>query len=297
MTQTPRPRRHRPTGHGDRRSLETPKAAGSWYRLFPTATLDMDRSVPSARRDGPHRCRFPGEAIGAPDHPHRGFETVTYMLDGEVEPPATAPGNSGVIGPGDVQWMTAGSGVALRRCPERACSARVARATASSFWVNSSLATAKMTRPLIKTCAPQISRRSSATASSPRSSPVRRSVSSVRRTRTCTDPLTSRRAEAGATLELDVPSDQTRSPTCSRAPASSDPMHVATARPAGAFGPSAEPRRIRGGAEALDVIVLAGRPLREPVVRYGPFVMNTKAEIVEAFDDYQSGRMGQITPS
>ena len=64
-----------------------------------------------------------------------------------------------------------------------------------------------------------------------------------------------------------------------------------------AFGPAGDTVRIRGGAEALEVIVLAGRPLREPVVRYGPFVMNTKAEIVEAFDDYQSGRMGQITPS
>ena len=64
------------------------------------------------------------------------------------------------------------------------------------------------------------------------------------------------------------------------------------------FGPNGDIVRIRAGVdEALDVIVLAGRPLREPVVRYGPFVMNTKTEIVEAFDDYQSGRMGQITAS
>jgi len=60
----------------------------------------------------------PGEAIGAPDHPHRGFETVTYVIEGENQH-ADSAGHRGAIGPGDVQWMTAGAGVVQPRCPPR----------------------------------------------------------------------------------------------------------------------------------------------------------------------------------
>jgi redox-sensitive bicupin YhaK (pirin superfamily) len=64
-----------------------------------------------------------------------------------------------------------------------------------------------------------------------------------------------------------------------------------------AFGPGGDGVRIRAGEGGVEFVVLAGRPLRESVARYGPFVMNTKAEIIQAFEDYQSGRMGQITPA
>ena len=84
-------------------------------RPFPTRGARPRRPVPAARRDGPVELR-PGEAKGAPDHPHRGFETVTYVLAGEIEHRDSA-GNAGRLGPGDVQWMTAGAGVVHSEMP------------------------------------------------------------------------------------------------------------------------------------------------------------------------------------
>src|ERR1051325_7034174 len=87
----------------------------------------------------------PGEAKGAPDHPHRGFETVTYMLSGGMEH-KDSQGNSGRIGPGDVQWMTAGAGVVHSEMPEREFAARGGRMHGFQLWVNLP-ARDKMMRP------------------------------------------------------------------------------------------------------------------------------------------------------
>src|SRR5579863_5632034 len=77
----------------------------------------------------------PGKAIGAPDHPHRGFETVTYVLDGEMEHEDSA-GHKGALGPGDVQWMTAGSGVVHSELPSRRFMERGGRMHGFQIWVN-----------------------------------------------------------------------------------------------------------------------------------------------------------------
>src|SRR4051812_17815524 len=77
----------------------------------------------------------PGEAIGAPDHPHRGFETVTYVLEGENEHEDSA-GHRGTIGPGDVQWMTAGRGIVHSEMPSRAMRERGGRVHGFQIWVN-----------------------------------------------------------------------------------------------------------------------------------------------------------------
>src|SRR6185503_5069949 len=91
---------------------------GRWLRRSPPAAHSgarPGRSLPADRRDGACRVR-PGQAIGAPDHPHRGFETVTYILEGEMEHEDSA-GHRGVLGPGDVQWMTAGAGLIHSEMP------------------------------------------------------------------------------------------------------------------------------------------------------------------------------------
>src|SRR5216117_1203346 len=87
----------------------------------------------------------PGEAIGAPDHPHRGFETVTYMLEGEFEHEDSA-GHRGVIRPGDVQWMTAGAGIVHSEMPSRRIRDEGGRIHGFQIWVNLP-AKLKMTRP------------------------------------------------------------------------------------------------------------------------------------------------------
>lgn len=83
---------------------------------------------------GPKDCK-PGEAKGAPDHPHRGFETVTYMLEGKFEH-RDSRGNSGKLGPGDVQWMTAGSGVIHSEMPEKEFLHTGGKLHAFQLWVN-----------------------------------------------------------------------------------------------------------------------------------------------------------------
>jgi quercetin 2,3-dioxygenase len=114
------------------------------HRPFPTATLDMIDPFLLLDEMGPIDVA-PGEALGAPDHPHRGFETVTYMLDGEVEHRDSA-GNHGVIGTGDVQWMTAGSGVVHSEMPGARMQRDGGKSHGLQLWVNLPRA-AKMTPP------------------------------------------------------------------------------------------------------------------------------------------------------
>src|SRR6478752_115709 len=87
----------------------------------------------------------PGEAVGAPDHPHRGFETVTYVLDGEMEHEDSA-GHRGALGPGDVQWMTAGAGIVHAEMPSERIQQRGGRVHGFQVWVNLP-ARLKMTQP------------------------------------------------------------------------------------------------------------------------------------------------------
>ncbi|MGH9315735.1 MAG: pirin family protein, partial [Thermoanaerobaculia bacterium] len=107
-------------------SIETLEGAGFLvHRPFPTRSLDHFDPFLLLDEMGPADLG-PGEARGAPDHPHRGFETVTYMLEGRMEH-RDSQGNHGKLGPGDVQWMTAGSGVVHSEMPEEEFAARGGR--------------------------------------------------------------------------------------------------------------------------------------------------------------------------
>ena len=99
-------------------SVETLEGAGFLvHRPFPTSALDHFDPFLLLDEMGPMDLG-PDQAKGAPDHPHRGFETVTYLLDGRMEH-GDSRGNRGKLGPGDVQWMTAGSGVVHSEMPDR----------------------------------------------------------------------------------------------------------------------------------------------------------------------------------
>ncbi|HTT81393.1 MAG TPA: pirin family protein, partial [Stellaceae bacterium] len=113
-------------------------------RPFPSA--DLRHADPFLLLDEMGPVEYgPGEAIGAPDHPHRGFETVTYVLDGEMEH-ADSAGHRGRLGPGDVQWMTAGRGIVHSEMPSAAMRQRGGRMHGFQIWVNLP-ARAKMTAP------------------------------------------------------------------------------------------------------------------------------------------------------
>jgi redox-sensitive bicupin YhaK (pirin superfamily) len=281
-------------------SIETLEGGGFLvHRPFPIATLDMIDPFLLLDEMGPTEIA-PGEAIGAPDHPHRGFETVTYMIEGEVEHRDSA-GNHGVIRSGDVQWMTAGSGVVHSEMPGTAMQRDGGRSHGLQLWVNLPRAD-KMTAPRYQDLRASdfpIVERDGVWAKV-----IAGEALGVRGPANTHLPIlyVHARVEAGATLDLAVPTDSNAFAYVLSGTGDFGEMGTAAhAHQLVAFGPASghdgEGVRIEGGAGGVEFVVLAGRPLREPVARYGPFVMNTKAEIVTAFDDYQSGRMGQITPA
>lgn len=236
----------------------------------------------------------PGEAIGAPDHPHRGFETVTYVLDGAMEHKDSA-GHAGRIGPGDVQWMTAGGGVVHSELPSADLLEKGGRMHGFQLWVNLPRRDKMMT--------PRYQEIPSSTLPEARSADGRARVKVIAgeafgvkaaiETRT---PIVYLHftLEAGATVAQPMGRDF-----------NSFAYLVGGKARFGADGREAKRGQAvifaKDGDEATftaieptEVLLLGGVPLGEPVVRYGPFVMNTKSEIAKAFEDYQSGRMGAI---
>jgi len=243
----------------------------------------------------------PGEAVGAPDHPHRGFETVTYVLEGKMQH-KDSHGHAGSIGPGDVQWMTAGAGVVHSEMPEEAFRARGGRMHGFQIWVNLPRKD-KLMKPRYQELP-----NSSIPVAMSLDGKVKVKVvageslgqSAAIDTRT---PIAFLHAtlQPGGTLTQPLPADYTGFAYI----ISGEGLFGAEEKRAGAhqmviFGNEGANVKLTNPADAtepLDLLLLAGVPLNEPVVRYGPFVMNTKSEIIEAFDDYQSGRMGQIAPA
>ncbi|MGH8178969.1 MAG: pirin family protein [Steroidobacter sp.] len=239
----------------------------------------------------------PGEALGAPDHPHRGFETVTYVLAGENEH-RDSFGNADVLRPGDVQWMTAGGGVIHSEMPTSRFQAEGGVQEGFQIWVNLP-AVDKMMTPRYQTLrADQI--------------PVATSTDGRVHVRVIAGE------SLGATARIDtrVPIQMlhfTIAPGGSLEQFAPAEQNVLIYVFKGAARIGADGREVKEGQAALldsgdsvgiavaeaatqaaEVLLLSGKPINEPVARYGPFVMNTREQIEEAFRDYQSGRFGVI---
>ncbi|MEZ4320175.1 MAG: pirin family protein [Myxococcota bacterium] len=261
-------------------------------RPFPTRGLDHLDPLLMLDELGPVTYA-PGEAIGAPDHPHRGFETVTYVLQGESEH-ADSAGHAGTLRPGDVQWMTAGSGVVHREMPSVAIQRDGGTMHGFQLWVN--LPSSE------KGVAPRYQEIAGSTLPTVQTDDGRATVrilagealgtSAVVRTRT---PVLYHHwtfAE-GADVTLPVPEDHNIGVYVFEGFLSVDGTTVSAGQLAllGAGGSIA--MRASGRAQAL---VLGGRPLGEPIAWGGPFVMNTREEVLQAYADCQAGRMGSIPP-
>ncbi len=236
----------------------------------------------------------PGEAVGAPDHPHRGFETVTYVLRGEFEHEDSA-GHRGVLRAGDVQWMTAGAGIIHSEMPSRAVRDAGGRVHGFQIWVNLP-ASLKMTQPRYQ----EVTAAKIPTAqSSDGLAQVRVVAGEALGARAVIDTLTpivyqDWSLEPGADVTVPLPAEQQALVYVFEGVAQlgNDGKVVADGQLAVlAAGDSV---RLRS-SEGARFLLLAGVPLNEPVARYGPFVMNTAQEIQQAFRDYQSGKMGEIT--
>jgi redox-sensitive bicupin YhaK (pirin superfamily) len=242
----------------------------------------------------------PGEPKGTPWHPHRGFETVTYMIDGTFEH-QDSNGGGGTITNGDTQWMTAGAGILhIEKPPERlVASGGLFHGT--QLWVN---------LPKSEKWAP------------PRYQDLRAAEVALLASddggalvRVIAGELAGRRGP-GTTYTPMTMAHVTLSPGA-RLDLAWDPTFNALAYVLAGVGAVGEERRpiatgqlaVFGPGDAvrieasttqesrtpeLDVVLLGGRPIREPVAWYGPFVMNTRDELIRAFEDYQAGRLGRI---
>jgi redox-sensitive bicupin YhaK (pirin superfamily) len=235
----------------------------------------------------------PGEPKGTPWHPHRGFETVTYMIDGIMDH-QDSNGGGGRITDGDTQWMTAGGGILhIEAPPEHLVTSgglfhglqlwvnlpRVAKLIAPQYQDIRGSAAAFLTTPdgggLIRVIAGSV-----AGHDGPGSTHTPINLAHVT-------------LQPGARLDLPWQPDYNALVyvMAGRGTVGADqrPIHMGQLA---VHGPG---DAIRVTAETeLDLFVLGGQPIREPVAHYGPFVMNTRAELMQAFEDYQKGRLGVI---
>jgi redox-sensitive bicupin YhaK (pirin superfamily) len=239
----------------------------------------------------------PGEAVGAPDHPHRGFETVTYALEGEFEHEDSA-GHRGALGAGDVQWMTAGGGIIHSEEPSRRIREQGGRVHGFQIWVNLP-ARLKMTQPRYQEVPASRVPRATSQDGKAQVRVIAGEALGVRAVIDTHIPITfqdwtlTSGADASVSLGKDVAGLVyvfEGSARVGNRGATVNEGQLALLGEGDAvrlLGPQ------EGGAHGR-LLLLAGKPLKEPVARYGPFVMNTEREILQAIHDYQSGRMGEI---
>ncbi|WP_447939100.1 pirin family protein [Pseudoxanthomonas mexicana] len=225
---------------------------------------------------------------GFPEHPHRGFETVTYMLDGRMRH-RDNHGNEGLLTPGAVQWMTAGRGLVHSEMPEQ----ESGRMRGFQLWVNLP-GREKMTAPKYQEFAPD-------------RIPVARPVAGVEVkviagsvgdvqgpiSQPATDPVYLDIAlDAGKAWEYALPAGHNAFAYVFEGALTvgeGDEARPLDTHEMGVLG-GGEVLQVRAGSRPARVIVVAGRPLREPVMRHGPFVMNTRQELMQAFVDFQEGQ-------
>lgn len=265
-------------------------------RPFPTEGLRMVDPFLMIDELGPIEYA-PGEAIGAPDHPHRGFETVSYILEGEVKHEDSA-GGGGVTRAGGVQWMTAGSGVVHSEMPTEAIMKEGGRTHGFQIWVNLP-AVQKMTPPRYQGLEPdQIPEGRSEDGLAHVKVIAGEALGASARIDTHTPiVLQDWTLQPGASVELPIASDHQVAAYVfgGAARLGRDGVEVGDGQ-LGQFGKGDTVRLSvpAGTAEPARLLLLAGRPIGEPVVQYGPFVMNSPNEIRKAIYDYQAGKMGQI---
>lgn len=230
----------------------------------------------------------PGDYIGGfPDHPHRGFETVTYMLQGRMRHRDSA-GNEGLLVPGSVQWMTAGRGVIHSEMPEQEDGAM----EGFQLWLNLP-AKDKLREPWYRDVAsaeipewhgPGVAARVIAGATHGVQGAVQREH---------TEPLyLDLHLEPGARFEQPLPAAHNAFVYVYRGELSLGDTLVRRQRMAIlANTAGSDGLVITAGEAPAKAILIAGRPLNEPIAQYGPFVMNTNDEIFQAVEDFRAGRL------
>jgi redox-sensitive bicupin YhaK (pirin superfamily) len=242
----------------------------------------------------------PNEPVGAPWHPHRGFETVTYVIDGVIEH-HDSNGGGGIIGEGDTQWMTAGSGILHDEVPTQAFERSGGRSHGIQLWVNLPAAL-KFSAPRYQAITADQLKLLTSEDGGALVRLIAGDLAGHAGPGSTHTPIAYAHASVGPGAELSVPWDPTFSALAyvlsgrgyageERRPVDEHQLVV--------FGPGdtitigAAPTQPEDSPN-LEVLLLGGLPIREPIAHYGPFLMNTREQILQAIDDFQAGRMGVI---
>jgi redox-sensitive bicupin YhaK (pirin superfamily) len=263
----------------------------------PEPTTGLDQVDPFLMLDEVGPVTYgPGEALGAPDHPHRSFETVSYIVEGE-KLHEDSTGATQLIGAGDVQWMTAGAGIVHSEMPGPSLQRDGGRAHGFQIWVNLP-ARSKRATPRYQ----YLPKADIPVATSPDGlievTVIAGEVFGVRAAIGTHTPiwLQDWRVRPGASVAIDIEPGFNAAAYVfdGRILFGTDDAPVERSQMA-VFGPGGRLKiSAAPNGEGGRFLLLAGEPINEPVARYGPFVMNTRDELMTAFDDYQSGRMGVI---
>ncbi len=242
----------------------------------------------------------PGEPRGTPWHPHRGFETVTYLIDGMIDH-RDSHGGGGRIADGDTQWMTAGAGILHIETPPESMVVSGGVVHGTQLWVNLPRA-----RKLVSPRYQDIRGGQAALLTTPDGGALIRviagDVAGHRGPGSTYTPITLAHitVEPGARVELPWHPEYNALvyalAGAGTVGAENRPIRLgqlAVFGPGDALRVAADSRQ-DSGTPKLELFVMGGLPIREPVAQHGPFVMNTREELVQAFEDYRSGRLGVI---
>jgi len=243
---------------------------------------------------GPKEFPSTNERLGVGEHPHRGFETVTIVYTGEVEH-RDSSGGGGRIGPGDVQWMTAGSGVVHEEFHGRDFAGRGGLFEMVQLWVNLPAKNKGVSPRYQNILNSQIP-----VATLPDGQGSVRVIAgefsgSAGPAKTFTPiHVWDMRLDSDKPFDLAVPDGYTTALVVLKGEVSSNGSEAVKAAEVGLFDQAGNTLRI-DKAENATVLLLCGEPLKEPIVGSGPFVMNTAQEIRQAMEDYQNGKMGHLS--
>jgi quercetin 2,3-dioxygenase len=241
---------------------------------------------------------IPGKQKGFPDHPHRGFETVTYLLEGKFEH-KDSQGHAGIINSGDVQWMTAGSGVIHSEMPEKEFSKHGGKLHGFQLWVNLPKSK-KMMKPRYQ----EIPKSKIPTGTTENGNVIVKVIAGTSLgSKAVIDTITPImymhfKLKSGYSIVQPIPKEHN--------------VFVYVIKGKGIFERSNNNQIIERGnlvifdkdgkevyikaAEdskvPLELLLIGGIPIKEPIARYGPFVMNTQQELYQAVEDYRNGKLG-----
>ena len=263
-----------------------PTSDGAGVKLTRVLTQDLQRRLdPFLMLDAFGSDAADDYIAGFPDHPHRGFETVTYMLAGRMRHRDSA-GHEGLLQDGGVQWMTAGRGVIHSELPEQS----EGRMEGFQLWLNLPAAE-KLRAPwyrdiqsaeLLQWQGAGVTARVIAGATHGVQGAVQRDA---------TEPLyLDLHLDPGAAFEQPLPESHNGFVYIYRGELLVADERVPSQRMA-ILANDGSAVRLGGGADGARALLLAGRPLKEPIVQYGPFVMNSQQQIFQAVEDFRAGRL------